>query len=158
MFENHLWSCFSRVWLCVMLWTAACQASLSMGSSRQEYWSGLQCSSPGDLPKPGIEPVSNLHWQAGPLPLAPPGKPLVKSIFLAVRWGNQDQERGGVAKVIQRGMAEQTKGLLGNRSIWSKTMKIYYSPWKGGKNQEVVHDNILSLNSKLDPQWIPHLL
>ena len=40
------------------LWTVACQAPLSMGFSRQEYWSGLPCPPPGDLPNPGIEPVS----------------------------------------------------------------------------------------------------
>ena len=39
-------------------WTVACQASLSMGFFRQEYWSGLPCPTPGDLPDPGIEPVS----------------------------------------------------------------------------------------------------
>ena len=38
--------------------TVAHQAPLSMGFSRQEYWSGLPCPSPGDLPDPGIEPVS----------------------------------------------------------------------------------------------------
>ena len=38
--------------------TAACQAPLSMGFSRQEYWSGLPFLSPGDLPNPGIEPGS----------------------------------------------------------------------------------------------------
>ena len=49
-----------------------------MGFSRQEYWSGLPCLPPGDLPHPGIEPLSvtsNLHWQASSLLLAPPGKP-----------------------------------------------------------------------------------
>ena len=40
------------------LWTAACQAPLSMGFSRLEYWSGLLCPPPGDLPDPGIEPAS----------------------------------------------------------------------------------------------------
>ena len=35
-----------------------CQAPLSMGLSRQEYWSGLRCPPPGDLPDPGIEPMS----------------------------------------------------------------------------------------------------
>ena len=35
--------------------TVACQATLSMGFSRQEYWSGVPFSSPGDLPDPGIE-------------------------------------------------------------------------------------------------------
>ena len=37
-------------------WTIAHQAPLSMGFSRQEYWSGLPFPSPGDLPNPGIEP------------------------------------------------------------------------------------------------------
>ena len=44
-------------WLLVALWTVAHQAALSMGFSRQEYWSGLPFSSPGDLPDPGIEPI-----------------------------------------------------------------------------------------------------
>ena len=39
-------------------WAVACQAPLSMGFSRQEYWSGLSFPSPGDLPDPGIEPGS----------------------------------------------------------------------------------------------------
>ena len=39
-------------------WTVARQAPLSMGFSRQEYWSGLSFPSPGDLPYPGIEPWS----------------------------------------------------------------------------------------------------
>ena len=48
---------FSRVRLFATPWTVAWQAPLSMGFSRQEYWSGLPCPS-GDLPDPGIEPVS----------------------------------------------------------------------------------------------------
>ena len=39
-------------------WTVACQAPLSMGFSRQEYWRGLPFPSPGDLPDLGIEPGS----------------------------------------------------------------------------------------------------
>ena len=42
----------------VTLWTVACQAPLSMGFCRQEYWSGLPCPPPGDLPNPRIEPMS----------------------------------------------------------------------------------------------------
>ena len=42
----------------VTLWTVALQAPLSMGFSRQEYWSGLPCPPPGDLSDPGIEPTS----------------------------------------------------------------------------------------------------
>ena len=49
---------FSCVHLFVTLWTAARQAPLSMGFPRQEYWSGLLCPPPGDLPNPGIEPES----------------------------------------------------------------------------------------------------
>ena len=41
-----------------ILWSVACQAPLSMGFPRQEYWSGLPFSSPGDLPDPGIKPTS----------------------------------------------------------------------------------------------------
>ena len=47
-----------RVQLFVNLWTIACQASLFMRFSRQEYWSGLPGPPPGDLPEPGIEPES----------------------------------------------------------------------------------------------------
>ena len=39
-------------------WIVACQAPLSMEFSRQEYWSGLPFPPPGDLPNPGIKPVS----------------------------------------------------------------------------------------------------
>ena len=42
--------------LFVTPWTIAHQAPLSMGFSRQEYWSGLPCPPPGDLPNPGIKP------------------------------------------------------------------------------------------------------
>ena len=62
---------------CVQLfatpWTAASQAPLSMGFSRQEYWSGLPFSSPGD-PYSGIEPGSPTLW-ADVLPSKPPEKP-----------------------------------------------------------------------------------
>ena len=39
-------------------WTVACQAPLSVGFSRHEYWNGLPFPSPGDRPNPGIEPGS----------------------------------------------------------------------------------------------------
>ena len=69
-------SCLYRVQLFVTLWTAACQAPLSMGLSRREYCSGLPCPPPGDLLNSGLNPclLCLLHWQAGSLPLASPGK------------------------------------------------------------------------------------
>ena len=58
--------CIGHVRLCVTLQTAACQAPLSMGSSRQEYWSGLPFPLPGSLPNPGNwNHISGLlPWQA----------------------------------------------------------------------------------------------
>ena len=49
---------FSRVPLFAVPWTVACQGPLSMGFSRQEYWSGLPFPSLGNLPDPGIKPGS----------------------------------------------------------------------------------------------------
>ncbi|XDC80735.1 hypothetical protein R6Z07F_011908 [Ovis aries] len=60
---------------------AVCQTPLSMGFFKQGYWSiETECHfpPPGHLPNPGIEPASptsNLHWQAGSLPLVTPRKP-----------------------------------------------------------------------------------
>ena len=65
----------SRVRLYATPWTVACQAPLSMGFSRQDYWSGLPFPSPWDLPNSGIEPGSPA-LQADALPSEPPGKPL----------------------------------------------------------------------------------
>ena len=49
---------FSHVRLLVMPWTVACQAPLSVGVSRKEYWSRLACPLPEDLPNPGIKSAS----------------------------------------------------------------------------------------------------
>ena len=49
---------FSHIGLFETLWTVACQASLSMGFSRQKYWNGLPYLPPGDLPNPGIKSAS----------------------------------------------------------------------------------------------------
>ena len=59
----------SHIWLFETPWTVACQASPSMGFSRQEYWSGLPFPSPGDPPDQGIGPTS-LALQADSLPRA----------------------------------------------------------------------------------------
>ena len=67
-------SSLSRVQLFATPWTVARQAPLSMGFSRQEYWSGLLCPPPGDLPDPGIKPRSPA-LQVDSLPTESPGKP-----------------------------------------------------------------------------------
>ena len=63
----------SHVLLFETLWTVDRQSPLSMGFSRQEYWSGLPYPSPGDLPDPGINPAAEsqlkpLHCIASQVP------------------------------------------------------------------------------------------
>ena len=65
---------FSHVWLFVTPWTVAHQTPLSMGLSRQKYWSGLPCCPPGDLPNPGIQ-LRSPALQADSLPAELPRKP-----------------------------------------------------------------------------------
>ena len=81
---NHLshasvLSCFSCVQLCGTLLTVAHQAPLSTGFSRQEHWSELPCPPSGIFLTQGsnLRLLCLLHWQAGSLPVAPPGKPLI---------------------------------------------------------------------------------
>ena len=64
-------------------WTVASQTPLSMGFSRQEYWSGLPCPPPGDLPDPEIEPASpaSLALHADSLPLSHKGSPVTAAIL-----------------------------------------------------------------------------
>ena len=72
-------SFFSRLWLFATLWTVACQAPLSVGFCRQEYWSGLPCPPLGNLPDSGIEPSfpEASALQADSLPLSYQGKPRI---------------------------------------------------------------------------------
>ena len=76
-----LLSHFSRVQLFVTPWTVARQAPLSMGFSRQEYWSGLPCSRLGDRPNPGIKPASPASPASQEDSL--PSEPLWKSLLIA---------------------------------------------------------------------------
>ena len=67
----------SCIQLFVTPWAVAHQAPLSMGFSRQEYWSGLSFPLPGDLPDPGIKPESLVSFAlaCGVFSTEPPGKP-----------------------------------------------------------------------------------
>ena len=68
---------FSHVQLFATLWTIAHQIPLSMGFSKQEYWSGLPCPPPGLFLTQGLSLrlLCLLLWQVGSLPLAPPEQP-----------------------------------------------------------------------------------
>ena len=76
----------SHVQLFSTPWTVAYKAPLSMEFSRQEYWSGLPFPSPGDLPRPRIEPGSPT-LQEDALLSEPPGKPVLREIlFIFDEW------------------------------------------------------------------------
>ena len=83
-------------------WTVACQAPLSMGLPRQEYWSGLSFPPPGDLPDPGIEPSSPVSPAlAGGLCHFTIGKPLVGrylkgKLGLGIRLGTMNKGKSGI--------------------------------------------------------------
>ena len=80
---EHAYLCahiFIHVWLFVILWTAACQTSLSMRFPRQEYWSGLP-SPPEDLPKPWME-LASPALQADSLLLSHQENPIIKHVVV----------------------------------------------------------------------------
>ena len=96
------------------LWTVAHLASLSMGFSRQEHWSGLPCPPPGDFPDSGINSclLYLLRWQEGSLSLASSGKPIcairgVKALSQSVLWSGGHQP-----------------GHVGDEAFWSQSTSI----------------------------------
>ena len=85
---------------CVQLFmtpgTLSCQAPHPWGFSRQEYWTGLTCPPPGDLPNPGIEPRPPA-LQADSLPSEPPGKPSLDWVaYPFSRGSSQPRNQTGV--------------------------------------------------------------
>ena len=76
---------FSHVQLFVTLWTVALQAPLPMGFPRQEHWSGSPFLSPGDLPHPGIEPMSPV-LAGGFTTTEPLGKPIGDLVYFCKKY------------------------------------------------------------------------
>ena len=78
----------SRVWLFATPWTIACQVPLFMEFSRQVYWSKLPFPSPGDVPDPGIKPVSPAYpaLTADSLPLGQMGSQISSLCSLFCSW------------------------------------------------------------------------
>ena len=93
-------SCFSRVLPFVTPWTLVHQAPLSMGFSRQEYWSGLPFPSPGDRPHPRIKPGSPALQAESWLSSEPPGTTVLKCKMVR-GWRCKDCRRGGLEKCSQ---------------------------------------------------------
>ena len=89
-------------------WTVAYQAPLSMGFSRHEYWSGLSCPPPGDLPDPGIKPASHMSpaLVGGFFTTAVPGKPIlppahyISDLDVSPRTRIQTPREKGVSEVV----------------------------------------------------------
>ena len=89
--QNFSVCVLSPIWLFAAAQTAACQAPLSMGFSRQEYWSGLPFPSPGDLPKPGDQTCISFGssipgrlftlWAIGE-DVKPPQFPVLLSVYI----------------------------------------------------------------------------
>ena len=111
---------FGRVRL-VTAWTVACLAPLSMGFSSQEYWSGLPCPPPGDLPNPRIQPMSLKSPALAGGSLSPShegsppnegytrtikvGEPMCKTQFshiLLLTWYNRELRGMASTKVLQK--------------------------------------------------------
>ena len=97
--------CVLRIWLLASTvsnpWTIACQAPLSKGFSREEYWSGFPCPPPGDLPDSGIEPASlmSLAFSGG-------------FFTTSATWeaSPQGQENSKEEEIILRGTSTFTRG------------------------------------------------
>ena len=87
------------------------------GFSRQEYWSGLPCSSPEDLPNPGIEPTSPVApvSQEGSLPLSHRGSPL----FMCIPSQNKHKDHSSFCYL-------KKKDLMKSRDLPSRTMKKHH--------------------------------
>ena len=105
------------------LWTVDLQTPLSMGSSRQEHWSGLQGPPPGDLSNPGTEPRSS-SLQADSLSSEPPGKPQdgrrVKNICTLGIWPGIRFSLCDKESCLTRREKEKKGGREGRKnSIWS---------------------------------------
>ena len=133
----HAWgpSRFCRVRLFVTLWTVAHQFPLSVGFSRQEFWSGLPCLSPGDLPNPGTEPES-------------PATPILQAESLLLRRWESPNDWDHTAKMCASGLGIQDPWDCSLGSSWcppvSRTVPV--DSWS---SSIIIHRSCASLDDKL---------
>ena len=133
-----------------------CQASLSMGFSRQEYWSGLPFPSPGDLLNPGIKPTSPVSpaIQVNSLPSEAPGSQVLPilspALFLNVRLLSLDVNGSTPELVLPTHSWGRT--LVHNRTAsFRKANKHYH------KQKSQIYGRIQSLSSYLRYKRTSHL-
>ena len=119
-------TCFSHIWFFLTPWTITHQAPLSLGFSRQEYWSGLPCPPPRDLPHPGIEatPPMSLALQVDSLPRLPWW---LRQLSVCLQWGRPGFD-SWVGKIPWRRKWQSTPALLPGKSHGWRSL-IGYSPW-----------------------------
>ena len=122
----------SRVQLCDPM---VYQAPLSMGFSRQEYWSGLPFPSPGDLADPGIK-LRSPTLQADSLPAEPPGKPASWGRgcnFYFKSSGKLQMRCSHLHNVMRFILLKDTQG-----SVWhTDGQKMLQAQWRGDKQKSV---------------------
>ena len=127
----------SHVWLSVAPWTVAHQAPLSMEFPRQEYWSGLPCPPPGDLPNSGIEPASPTppSLQVDSWPLSQLGSPVcsVLNWIPLCRDQSSCMEDASLAVGHFRHTASVTLSSLGNSGLqiltWENWLFVLFLPF-----------------------------
>ena len=151
------WKSLSYVQLFATPWTVVCQAPLSLGFSSQEYWSGLLCPPPGDLPKPGIKPPESPALQVNSLLLNHQGwserereSHSMKSYSLQPHglyspWNSPGQNNEWIAFPFSRGSSQprdrtQVSHIAG-RFFTSWTTRDYHL--KGARRPHVVSQLIL---------------
>ena len=108
-------SCFSHVRLLATPWTVARQASLSMGLSRQVYWSGCHFLLQGIFTTQGMNPhlLRLLHWQAGSSPPAAPG-----FFFYTMDCFNKINPKKKKKRERERVMGWLSSWILGKMCLW----------------------------------------
>ena len=126
---------FSRVQLFATLLTVARQAPLSMGFSRQEYWSGFWSPPPGDLPHPQIKPVSPMSpaladmfftWEAHWTPSKPDPLPFTKATWASC--GRSCAQTIAAPQVSLHGQSAalwQHPGNQGKKPVWKAALLIF---------------------------------
>ena len=157
--QTHLCACvLSHVQLFVTPWTVAHQSPLSMGFFRQEYWNGLPCPPPGDLPDPGIEPIS-------------PASPAVQadSLLLSQTHLDANQIKGEIhiriftAQTTQRTASRErgmnTPALRGQSPPWGGGVSrscvcLPREPWRAYKSLSTLGFLVsLTIHGKFYPIW-----
>ena len=135
--EHRVFSCWTTSCCCSVMTdslqpqTVAHQAPLSMGFTRQEYWSGLPCPPPRDLPTPGIEPPSLMSpaLQGDSLPLSHQGSPLdhQRSPYFFFNWSIVDLQCGVSFRCMGiLGLSWAPSGLINVAAVMATTSFVYW--------------------------------